>query len=102
MFFTQTKIKHLADRTLGNTAVELELPKLGLIYCRFDTETVSLLAGYEAIFGQEMWRNAIVETTFWSHTKEAARQRKKQMLSEDTRRSHWENDLKTKYQLSEG
>ncbi len=73
-----------------------------LPYYRFDTETVSLLAGYEVIFGQEMWRNVIVETTFWRHTEEAARQRTKQMLNKETRRSDWENDLKTKYQLSVG
>ena len=65
-------------------------------------ETVNLLAGYEAIFGQEMWRNAIVETTYWEHSKEAYVERKKQMLSEESRRSDWENDLKTKYQLSIG
>ncbi len=43
-----------------------------------------------------------METTFWKHSEAAYVERKKQMLSEETRRSDWENDLKTKYQLSEG
>jgi hypothetical protein len=33
---------------------------------------VELLLWYEAIFGKEMWKHVVVETTFWSHSKEAA------------------------------
>ena len=39
---------------------------------RFDQSTVELLLWYEAIFGKEMWKHVIVETTFWSHSSEAA------------------------------
>jgi hypothetical protein len=39
---------------------------------RFDESTVELLLWYEAIFGKEMWKHVIVETTFWSHSSEAA------------------------------
>jgi hypothetical protein len=26
------------------------------------------MAWYEAVFGQQMWRNVILEVTFWKHT----------------------------------
>ena len=39
---------------------------------RFDQSTVELLLWYEAIFGKEMWKHVVVETTFWSHSTEAA------------------------------
>ena len=32
--------------------------------------TVELLLWYEAIFGREMWKHVVSETTFWSHSEE--------------------------------
>ena len=35
---------------------------------RFDTHTVTLLRLYEEIFGKEMWRNVVVEISYWGHS----------------------------------
>ena len=42
---------------------------------RFDESTAELLLWYEAIFGKEMWKHVIVETTFWSHSEAEAQKR---------------------------
>ena len=42
---------------------------------RFDQSTVELLLWYEAIFGKDMWKHVVAETTFWSHSLEAVSQR---------------------------
>jgi hypothetical protein len=42
---------------------------------RFDQSTVELLLWYEAIFGREMWKHVITETTFWSHSQDAVDKR---------------------------
>jgi hypothetical protein len=34
------------------------------------------MAWYEAVFGQQMWRNVILEVTFWKHTLADIRNRK--------------------------
>ena len=36
---------------------------------------MELLLWYEAIFGKEMWKHVVVETSFWSHSEEAVQQR---------------------------
>lgn len=48
------------------------LSNLNCFQYRFDESTIELLLWYEAIFGKEMWKHVIVETTFWSHSSEAA------------------------------
>ena len=48
---------------------------LWLCSFRFDQSTVELLLWYEAIFGKEMWKHVVVETSFWSHSEEAVKQR---------------------------
>ena len=42
-----------------------------ILNCRFDVSTVELLLWYEAIFGREMWKHVVSETTFWSHSEES-------------------------------
>ena len=36
---------------------------------------MELLLWYEAIFGKDMWKHVVAETTFWSHSLEAVSQR---------------------------
>ena len=43
---------------------------------RFDTHTVTLLRLYEEIFGKEMWRNVVVEMSYWGHKNKDACDRK--------------------------
>ena len=43
-----------------------------ILNCRFDVSTVELLLWYEAIFGREMWKHVVSETTFWSHSEEGS------------------------------
>ena len=35
---------------------------------RFDVHTLALLKLYEEIFGKEMWRNVVVEMSYWGHS----------------------------------
>ena len=35
---------------------------------RFDVHTLALLKLYEEIFGKEMWRNVVVEISYWGHS----------------------------------
>ena len=51
---------------------------LWLWFYRFDQSTVELLLWYEAIFGKDMWKHVVAETTFWSHSEEAVNQRWKE------------------------
>ena len=43
---------------------------------RFSTHTISLLKLYQNIFGKEMWKNVIVEMSFWKHTEREVCDRK--------------------------
>lgn len=43
---------------------------------RFDAGTQKLLLWYEAVFGKELWKHVIVETTFWTHTQAEIQNRK--------------------------
>ena len=36
---------------------------------------MELLLWYEAIFGKDMWKHVVVETSFWSHSLDAVSQR---------------------------
>ncbi len=61
---------------------------------RFDQGTQELLLWYEAVFGKEMWKHVVVETTFWKHTKQEAEDRKaRMMMDEESRSKEWENKL---------
>ena len=39
-------------------------------YRRFDSHTLTVLQLYEEIFGKEMWRNVLVEISYWKHSEE--------------------------------
>ena len=39
---------------------------------RFSTHTIALLKLYQNIFGKEMWKNVIVEISYWKHTEREA------------------------------
>ena len=58
---------------------------------RFDESTVELLLWYEAIFGRQMWKHVVTETTFWSHSARAAefRSRERDGLNEEKRQELW-------------
>ena len=43
---------------------------------RFDVHTLALLKFYEEIFGKEMWRNVVVEMSYWGHKNKDACDRK--------------------------
>ena len=43
---------------------------------RFDVHTLALLKLYEEIFGKEMWRNVVVEMSYWRHKHKDACDRK--------------------------
>ena len=43
---------------------------------RFDVHTLALLKLYEEIFGKEMWRNVVVEMSYWGHNNKDACDRK--------------------------
>ena len=42
---------------------------------RFSASTISLLRLYLEIFGEEMWRNVVIEMSYWGHSEEEACQR---------------------------
>ena len=43
---------------------------------RFDVHTLQLLNLYQEIFGKEMWRNVVVEMSYWGHKERDACKRK--------------------------
>ncbi len=94
----ELNLSHLTNRKLILSYI------VCLKYCfRFDTGTVSLLTWYEAIFGHEMWRNVIVEMTFWYHTKHSEHNRKtKEHTSEEKKRKLLETELQNRFQVYEG
>ncbi len=49
------------------------------------------MAWYEAVFGQQMWRNVIIEVTFWRHTQTDSKVRLYQRRLNETK---FANDLK--------
>ena len=42
---------------------------------RFSASTLKLMRLYLEIFGEEMWKNVVVEMSYWGHSKEKACQR---------------------------
>ncbi len=61
---------------------------------RFDSSTVELLLWYEAIFGKEMWRHVVTETTFWKHSEAAAMERlTKRNLNDTIQESLWREKI---------
>jgi predicted GTPase len=60
---------------------------------RFSSHTIALLKLYQEIFGKEMWRNVIVEMSYWKHTKQAACDRKKDMSLDELQQ---QQDINTK------
>ena len=44
---------------------------------RFDSTTLELIQWYEAIFGTDMWKHVVMETTYWGHTLVDANKRKR-------------------------
>ena len=59
---------------------------------RFDSSLVEMIQWYEAIFGKDMWKHVVTETTFWSHTEAEARKREYTMeLTEEKRTRDWSN-----------
>jgi hypothetical protein len=55
------------------------------------------LKWYEAIFGKEMWKHVITETTFWSHRESADTQRKQTRgnLDEELQEKLWKEKFHT-------
>jgi hypothetical protein len=45
---------------------------------------VELLNWYEAIFGKEMWKHVVTETTFWKHSTAATNDRRDNRQMNDT------------------
>jgi hypothetical protein len=41
-----------------------------------EPETVKLLKWYQTVFGVEMWKNVLVEVTFWPHNEAEVETRK--------------------------
>ena len=58
------------DRDFSNFQIHLS------ILFRFDTSEVELMKWYEAIFGDDIWRHLVIETSFWQHSEEEAKKRK--------------------------
>ena len=63
---------------------------------RFDANTIALLRHYEQIFGQDMWKNVVVEMSYWSH-KEADACKRKENNDLDEKKQ----ELDLKYKLKE-
>jgi len=61
---------------------------------RFDAGTIELLTWYEAIFGKDMWKHVITETTFWKHTNAAATERlNKRQLNDSIQETNWQDKI---------
>ncbi len=69
--------------------------KIVFVCQRFDSSTIELLIWYEAIFGKEMWKHVITETTFWKHSKAAVEDRinNRKNLNDSIQESLWREKL---------
>ena len=69
---------------------------------RFDAHTLALLKLYEEIFGKAMWRNVVVEMSYWGHTKTdycARHNNYLPALDEDKQRRDIQNKVHISYDI---
>ncbi len=71
-------------------------------YCfRIDSNTIELLTWYEVIFGKEMWKHVIIETTFWKHGKADVLDRQRtRKINESILEKNWQEEIYKKLAVS--